>query len=90
VCEFLVRCSDNRIIRCVEDGFAWGAMETYSAFVNSHRQFGDWHNKLYLIRCPDMSAPEGEGLIGSVYAGPEIEHECTMAKWEIMSSVTDD
>lgn len=89
MCEILVRRSDNRIIRCEADGFAWGAMETYAAFVQSHRQFGGWHNRLYLIRCPDLSAPEGEGLIGSIYTGPEIKHERMMAQWEFMSSVTD-
>lgn len=88
MCEFLVRRTDNQIIRCEANGFVWGAMETYSAFLQSHRQFGDWHNRLYLIRCPELSVPEGAGMVGSVYAGPDIEHETTLSRWELMASVT--
>jgi|GEM_PF-3284038 len=90
MCEILVRRSDNRIIRCEADGFAWGAMEVHSVFVKSHRQFDGWHGRLYLIRCTDLSAPEGDGLIGSVYTGLEVEHETTLPKWELMAIVTSD
>ncbi len=75
MCELLIRRADNQIIRCEANGFGWGAMESHAAFVASHRQFGVWPGKLYLIKCAAMSAPEGETLVGRIYTGEHVEYE---------------
>lgn len=89
MCEFIVRRVDNRILRCEPNDFAWGAMESHEVFVKSHRQFSDWHDKLYLIKCPDLGVMEGKRLVTKVYSPGAIGPTLELLSWQMLLGAKD-
>lgn len=83
MCEFLVRRSDDRIIRCEPNSFAWGAMESPSVFAKQHPD-REWPDRLYLVRCPDMPQAEGESFLGCYYTGNHVDREAEIPRWQFI------
>jgi len=97
--ELLVLAKNNKVIRSEGDGFAWGSMESKTAFDFAY-PFRDYPGKLSIIKCHGMSKAEGQNLKGLVFS-PEwldaenaqelaIDFETTVPSWALMMSVSYD
>lgn len=97
MCEFLVLTVDNRVIRCEDDSFAWGNMESKTAFDRQY-PFKVYPGKLSLIKCTGMSKAQGNGYVGAIFSSDWLDeqsrnelatdHETTILDWQLQMSVS--